>query len=280
MIKRDCRMKRELTWRAMGAGQASCASGFSLIELIVVVGIIALLAGMVIPTIGRVRENGKSTECVNNLRQIGQGFALYVDEHRGIFPGDGTAGGVGTEADIAQADAWYNVIPPYLQMDSYKTLSERGRVPCPGSGKSLFICPNSPKETALAMQYQAGEHSSFYCSYAMNYWVNVSERGIPTLTKRLRMTQIQAPSVFVILTESPDGLLAKVHPATMRHEDPSMTAFRHREKVNALFADWHVESIPAKRIWKSDMVVEDNLGGFQWNPERGVDNQPLKETED
>ena len=61
-------------------------SGFTLIELLVVIGIIALLAGMLIPTISMIRRQAKDTQCRNNLQQIGIGITAFQQENNNYFP--------------------------------------------------------------------------------------------------------------------------------------------------------------------------------------------------
>jgi prepilin-type N-terminal cleavage/methylation domain-containing protein len=59
---------------------------FTLIELLVVIGIIAILAALLFPVLGRVKESGKATACINNLRQAGIAIQLYVQENNNHLP--------------------------------------------------------------------------------------------------------------------------------------------------------------------------------------------------
>jgi prepilin-type N-terminal cleavage/methylation domain-containing protein/prepilin-type processing-associated H-X9-DG protein len=74
--------------------------GFTLIEVLVVVAIIALLITVLLPSLKRAREQARTAYCGANLRQIGHGFYFYTQSYNGSFPGSG---------------AWAEYIRPMLQ---------------------------------------------------------------------------------------------------------------------------------------------------------------------
>src|SRR5262245_30114880 len=66
--------------------------GFTLIELLVVIAIIAVLIGLLLPTISHAREQARRTACLANLRTLGQAMIQYADNHRGLLPNSNPPG--------------------------------------------------------------------------------------------------------------------------------------------------------------------------------------------
>ena len=72
-----------------GPGPTSDATrggGFTLVELLVVIGIIAILISIILPALSRAREAANTVKCASNLRSIGQGIFQYVSENKNTFP--------------------------------------------------------------------------------------------------------------------------------------------------------------------------------------------------
>lgn len=62
----------------------SCRRGFTLIELMVVIAVIALLIGILLPALGQAREEGRSAVCAANLRSMGLAWQLYSNDNNGV----------------------------------------------------------------------------------------------------------------------------------------------------------------------------------------------------
>ena len=60
--------------------------GFTLVELLVVIGVIAVLLGLLFPALGRAREAARTTVCLSNLRQITQAAVMYTSDHENTWP--------------------------------------------------------------------------------------------------------------------------------------------------------------------------------------------------
>jgi len=85
--------------------------GFTLVELLVVVGIIALLISLLFPVLGKARAAANATSCLSNLRQMGVAWAMYTSENRGrLLEYTSVAS---PSADVAWNGYWLGVLDQY-----------------------------------------------------------------------------------------------------------------------------------------------------------------------
>src|SRR6478735_150332 len=119
----------------MKTSQARCRRrsrrGFSLVELLVVIGIMAMLIGILLPALIRARESAKMTQCMSNLRQWGVAAQKYADGNGGWLPREGDDGDKWFKpvGDWADPGLWFNALPPMVNVRGYDDLQRAAAAP-------------------------------------------------------------------------------------------------------------------------------------------------------
>ncbi len=104
---------------------------FTLIELLVVLAIITILAAMLLPALNQAREKGRSTSCLNNLKQMHTGYVFYADAFQDTIPAILTDRGKATER------YWDKVMSPYVddvaKEEDFSNFAKGRRYNCPSA---------------------------------------------------------------------------------------------------------------------------------------------------
>lgn len=139
-------------------------SGFSLIELLVVMAILSVLVGLILPAVQQARESARRTQCMNNLKQIGLALHNY-ESTWGRVPRGVT---FDTQLGIPQS-TWAVGLLPYLEMTAEYQRWDYGRPPWEGTnlevakkGGAVFICPSMVEDGEVMIAYDKVKGASYF----------------------------------------------------------------------------------------------------------------------
>ena len=218
-------------------------ASFTLVELLVVVSILGLLAGLTVPAIQGAMTKAKSVEALNQLGQLGKASMAYLVESEGKLPREKPVGSSDSPSwtDIRNAatnDVWYNVLPPLCGMKAaweYSTGANRGSFYKKGS---MFFLSGA--------KYPASMTAAPVFAVAINSKL-MGDDPINPVT-------IQKPSRTALFVESglPDeqrlALPGQSDYTGQPHAFASRFVARYNGKGIVVFCDGHAEILNAREV--------------------------------
>ena len=264
---------------------------FTLVELLVVIGIIAVLIALLMPALSKVRKHAQEVHCAANLRSIGQALTMYTQQY-GCYPGCWIYDGTATALGVNQA-VWPVRLRPFLG-------GEQGVFLCPARD-ARFEWPKVPPEPggrgragALHVQYgyelgepllssvnrrfsygynAVGTNSGFDCR-GLGWQVNTIDGAAPASHPgwwhERRMSRVRSPAQMIGVADSNGDEVEDYVIRAVR--GGSTPGDPHRGGANVLFCDGHVQwhGLKDLLISQPEFDPRDERVRRMWNS----DNEP------
>jgi prepilin-type processing-associated H-X9-DG protein/prepilin-type N-terminal cleavage/methylation domain-containing protein len=202
--------------------------GFTLIELLVIIAILAILAALLFPAITSMQQRAATTQCVNNLRQIGQGLFLYAGDNNGNLPAANDTNQTYQNARFGYAIWTY--VGYAMSNFSFPNNDLQGSV---GTDHNIFHCPIIKSGKAKILPGATTNPSLF--SYGLNY-NPVSNNTLPIPLARISNRQATA-----MILEQSYGIAGN-------WEFFKGGFIPHNNGCNVLFYDGHVDYLKGTNI--------------------------------
>ena len=224
-------------------------AAFTLIELLVVIAIIAILAALLLPVLSAAKKRAAQAACINDLKQLGTGMQMYVDDNGGAFPG------MASQHSGFQAADWIywrtnDTVHPVQKSPIVITLAN--------ASSKLFRCPLDTDDSArIAQAADDPTDGPYFYSYSFTSY-NVANGVNPGMSSNFansqsplpfKLSAVHNPSLKIMLAEevasgnssdNPTGA-AVINDGRWMPQNPDPLTARHGGKADVTFADGHVE---------------------------------------
>lgn len=224
------------------SGRFARVWAFTLTELIIAIGLVALLASLALPVLASMRERAKAQQCASHLRQSGMLIQTLIADSNNVLK-------VYYGGDQA-ADLWT------------RQLIGRGYV-TRAAGGVIFRCPTGKTDPNKPVDESRGGQGWMYECYGMvmmdeSAWTWSARTSPFTRWVTLYMANVATPALFPLMADSATFTQGRQFHRIghkLNNGDSSM-ALRHQQAANVFFLDGHIEQVDQQRA--RDLQIPDN----------------------
>lgn len=170
-------------------------TGFTLVELLVVIGIIALLISVLLPALQSARKQANTLKCLSSLRQIGTAYEMYANENKGYWPSARDR----VQASTDNWHSWTDLIERYMvkgkldpKYDNYYAVGNANR----RRNSVLWGCPEWTKSIDWDSNAGASSGENVYTGYGMQYYPDSDGYFIKGDANQLASSTVQSAGVY------------------------------------------------------------------------------------
>src|SRR5215207_9603417 len=131
-----------LACRKTSTPRALPREALTLVEVLVVIGILALLAAIFLPALAKAKQSVKTVHCLSNLRQWLQGTHLYANDNEDLLPQDGAPNPGQSSTNVG----WYIDLPVVMGIPRYHDMGWRTNATIE-PGNVVWLCPANPRRS-------------------------------------------------------------------------------------------------------------------------------------
>ena len=251
-------------------------SGFTLVELLIVLGVIVLLVGLLMPAIGMARRSSNAAASQSNLKQWGAATINYTTINKDRLPWQGKPASSDMVENLLQTTFWANAVSVLVGERPYSKLVDNGvagldGIPLPGS-RSVFIDPGADAEPDAP--WQLGSGKAFYFNYVPNSRLNDSvATPLHARSEVISMHHIADSAATVLMMEarSTNKEIPGADPYSGAALDLCQSDWhtfpnRYFEGGHVVFADGHVSHVLNDVATRSFQGSRDPIqSGGDWN---------------